>query len=205
MVYSFYSWSLHCLSFFDLQLLSTSLGSSNFSSTNALQTWLLCFLTVWTILIFYFNALSYLKLLFINQICVQCFYFIRICRNACNIICSLYWDFIYITQFRKGPLWPWSYGGWNYNYLCNQCLSPMMLRVRFLDRARCKTLCDTVCQWLAAGRWVSPDPPVFSTNKTDRNDIAEILLKVALTSFNKQIFLSFQCSSWVCLSYTYIP
>jgi len=20
-----------------------------------------------------------------------------------------------------GPLWSWSYGSWNYNYLCNQC------------------------------------------------------------------------------------
>jgi hypothetical protein len=45
------------------------------------------------------------------------------------------------------------------------------------------------------GRWFSPDPPVFSTNKIDRHDIADILLKVTLTSFNNQIFLSFQCSS----------
>jgi hypothetical protein len=33
-----------------------------------------------------------------------------------------------------------------------------------------------------AGRWLSPDPPVFSTNKTDCNDIAEILLKMALNT-----------------------
>jgi hypothetical protein len=30
------------------------------------------------------------------------------------------------------------------------------------------------------GRWFSPGPPVSSTNKTDRHDIAEILLNVAL-------------------------
>jgi hypothetical protein len=42
------------------------------------------------------------------------------------------------------------------------------------------------CQWLATGRWFSPGPPVSSTNKTDRNDITEILLKVALNT-NKQI------------------
>jgi hypothetical protein len=30
------------------------------------------------------------------------------------------------------------------------------------------------------GRWFSPGPPVSSTNKTDRHNIAEILLKVAL-------------------------
>jgi hypothetical protein len=32
---------------------------------------------------------------------------------------------------------------------------------------------------LAAGRWFSPGTPVSSTNKTDRHDISEILLKVA--------------------------
>jgi hypothetical protein len=32
-------------------------------------------------------------------------------------------------------------------------------------RARCTTLCDKVCQWLATGRWFSPGPPVSSTNK----------------------------------------
>ena len=33
------------------------------------------------------------------------------------------------------------------------------------------TLCDKVCQWLAAGWWFSPDTPVSSTNKTDHHDI----------------------------------
>ena len=42
------------------------------------------------------------------------------------------------------------------------------------------TLCDKVCQWLAAGWWFSPGTPVSSTNKIDRHDITEILLKVAL-------------------------
>jgi len=42
------------------------------------------------------------------------------------------------------------------------------------------TVCDQVCLWLATGRWFSPRTPVSSTNKTDRHDIAEILLKVAL-------------------------
>jgi hypothetical protein len=36
-----------------------------------------------------------------------------------------------------------------YNYQCNQCLSPLMLWVRTLFMARCTTLCDKVCQWLA--------------------------------------------------------
>jgi hypothetical protein len=43
-------------------------------------------------------------------------------------------------------------------------------------------LCDKVCQWLAAGQWFSPGPPVSSTNITDCHDITEILLKVALNT-----------------------
>jgi len=27
------------------------------------------------------------------------------------------------------PLFSWSYGSWIYNYLCNQCLSPLKLWV----------------------------------------------------------------------------
>jgi hypothetical protein len=43
------------------------------------------------------------------------------------------------------------------------------------------TLCDKVCQSLATeGRWFSPVTLVSPTNKTDRHDITEILLKVAL-------------------------
>ena len=41
------------------------------------------------------------------------------------------------------------------------------------------TLCDKVCQRLAAGRCFSP---VSSTKTTDRHDITEILLKVALNT-----------------------
>jgi hypothetical protein len=42
------------------------------------------------------------------------------------------------------------------------------------------TLCDKVYQLLATGRWFSPGTPVSSTNKTDRQDITEILSKVEL-------------------------
>ena len=48
---------------------------------------------------------------------------------------------------------------------------------------------DEVCQWLATCRWLSPGPPVSSTNKkADRHDIAEMLLKMALNTIktNKQ-------------------
>jgi hypothetical protein len=51
--------------------------------------------------------------------------------------------------------------------------------------------CDNVCQWLATGRWFSPGTPVSSNNKTDRHDIAEILL----VSFNTLIIL-YECIYW---------
>jgi len=40
-----------------------------------------------------------------------------------------------------GQLWSWSYGSWIYNYLCNRCLSPLMVWVRLPLRVRCTTLC----------------------------------------------------------------
>jgi len=43
----------------------------------------------------------------------------------------------------QGPSWPRSYGSWiyNYMYLCNQHISPLMLWVRISIRASCTTLC----------------------------------------------------------------
>jgi hypothetical protein len=49
---------------------------------------------------------------------------------------------------------------------------------------------------LATGWWFSPDTRVSSTNKTDRYDITEILLKVALNTLN-QNFDSNQNLSYV--------
>jgi hypothetical protein len=52
---------------------------------------------------------------------------------------------------------------------------------------------DKVWQWLVTGRWLSLDTPVSSTNKTDRHDITEILLKVALNT----ITLTFKIGYYV--------
>ena len=54
-----------------------------------------------------------------------------------------------------------------------------------------KTLCDKVCRRLATGRWFSPGTPVSTTNETDRHDITEILLIVALITINLNHFLRF--------------
>jgi hypothetical protein len=40
-------------------------------------------------------------------------------------------------------------------------------------------------QWFATGRFLSPGTLVSSTNKTDRHDTTEILVKVALNTINQ--------------------
>ena len=101
--------------------------------------------------------------------------------------------------------WPWSYGSWIHNYLCNQCLSPLMLWVWISIRARCTTLCDKVCQWLATGRWFSPGPLVSSTNKTDRHYITEILLKVALHTLKERNKQNYCRPCWVSKHLSSLP
>jgi len=44
---------------------------------------------------------------------------------------------------------------------------------------------DKAYQLLVHGRWFSPGTPASSTSKTGRHDIAEILLKVALSTINQ--------------------
>jgi hypothetical protein len=56
----------------------------------------------------------------------------------------------------------------------------MPLRLGVLDTA----LCNTVCQWLAAGSWFSSGTPVSSSNKSDIHDITETLMKVAFKTHN---------------------
>ena len=48
----------------------------------------------------------------------------------------LYYN-ICIFNDDKGPSWSLSYVSWIYNYLCNQCISPLTLWVRILLVARC--------------------------------------------------------------------
>ena len=91
----------------------------------------------------------------------------------------------------QGPSWSWFYGSTCriYNYRFNQCLSPLTLWVRTLlsQGELDTTLCDKVCQWLATGWWLSWGTLV--TNKTNRHDITEMLLKVALNTIYQTILL----------------
>jgi hypothetical protein len=119
-----------------------------------------------------------------------------LCRDIFVAVVKFFiwhWGSIIMLRMSEGPSWPWSYGSWIYNYLCNQCLSPLMLWVQISIRARCTTLCDKFCQWLATGRWFSPCPPVSSTNKLDCHDVTEILMNVALNTIKQ--------TKYVCLKY----
>ena len=61
-------------------------------------------------------------------------------------------------------------------------------------------LCDKVCEWLTAGLWFSLGTPVSSTNKSDRHDITEILLKVALNTLNQTINLLYMYLFLLCIA-----
>ena len=65
------------------------------------------------------------------------------------------------------------------------------VRVRLCRlQERCTRLAaasDKAHQLLAHGRWFSPGCPASSTTKTGRHNIAEILLKVALSTKNQSI------------------
>ena len=129
------------------------------------------------------------------------FYYFSITKKCMTLMQGLFFfDFIFHMIFNVNDInttgilimvSSWSYGSWIYNYLCNQCLSPLTLWVWIpLRQAVLKTtLCDKVCQWLATGWWFSLSTPVSSSNKTDSHDITEILLKVALNTINLKLWI----------------
>ena len=106
------------------------------------------------------------------------------CYNVERYLFSLWYSWI-ISQFgvkqqsftyplfqkEQGQSWSWSNSIYSsiYSYLCNQCLSPLTLWVRFPLRQGVldTTLCDKVCQWSTSGRWFSPvlgiPPPIKLT------------------------------------------
>jgi hypothetical protein len=49
-------------------------------------------------------------------------------------------------------------------------------------------------------RWFSPGTPVSSTNKTDRHDITEILLKVALNTITLTLYKATPTKDYLSLS-----
>ena len=62
------------------------------------------------------------------------------------MVCGVHHNFL----AKKALSWSWSHGSWIYNYLCNQCLSPLKLWVRIPFIARCTryNIMWNVCRWL---------------------------------------------------------
>jgi hypothetical protein len=91
---------------------------------------------------------------------------------------------------RRGPSWQWSYGSWIYNYLCNQCLSPLMLE--FESRSRWGVQHYVI-------KVVSDMQQVGCFLRVRRHDITEILLKVALNTIKQtkqKSCLGYQLMNW---------
>ena len=53
------------------------------------------------------------------------------------MVVFLYFAEFYFLLCTRGPSWSWLYGSWIYNYLYNQCQSPLKLWVRIQLMARC--------------------------------------------------------------------
>jgi hypothetical protein len=95
------------------------------------------------------------------------------CKSIRNLICVFYQRNILIkTLFEL----LWYHSGCFVIQIC--C---MLSYMTLLQRDN-TTLCDKICQWLAAGRWFSPGTTVSSTNKTYRHNITEILSNVVLNT-----------------------
>ena len=108
-------------------------------------------------------------------------YYIHVYYNVNG--CGSLNKFPAVFQTQLGPSWRYSYGSWIHRWCCE-----------FESRSG-----RGVQQWLATGLWFSPGPPVSSTNKTDRHDIAEILLKVALNTITKNTIACLQIFVMCCV------
>ena len=88
-----------------------------------------------------------------------------------------------------GLLWSWSHSSWIYNYLCNQCLLPLKLWIRtpFMARWPQYIMWSSLSETCERSVVFSGYSLVSSTNKTDRHNITEILLKVALNNIHQTI------------------
>jgi len=92
------------------------------------------------------------------------------------------------------------------SHSCKPITNMAWVRARFCKLQKgCTRLAaasDNVYQLLAHGRWLSPDTPASSTTKTGRHDIAETLLKVALSTISQIKLLNITpLIIWVYASY----
>jgi hypothetical protein len=66
----------------------------------------------------------------------------------------------------------------------------LWVRTPFMTRCTRYNIMWSSLSGPTTGRWFSPSTPTSSTNKNDRHDITEILLKVALNTINQPYHLT---------------
>ena len=112
------------------------------------------------------------------------------CLSFCPLFC-LSFDF-------RGPGWLNELPNNSYKHITNTAWVRDQLCKLQKGYTRLAASSDKVYQLLVHGRWVSTGTPASSTTKTGRHDIAEILLKVALSTNNLiKIIKSFDLRSLV--------
>jgi hypothetical protein len=129
-----------------------------------------------------------------------------------ELVCSIrhyhhiYWRYIYARQaYEPQPLLSCNKGAfvivilyvsWIYNYLSNQCLSPIMLRVRIPLRRIVldATLCNIVCQWLIPNNHSYSDRPTLTFRPFIENN-PKVRLKWNTTSVNGSSFVYYNPST----------
>ena len=81
----------------------------------------------------------------------------------------------------------------------NQCLSsPLSCEFEFRSGWSVQHYVIKFVSDLLTGRWFSPGSPVSSTNITDRHDITEILLKVAVKTIKPKLHAMLWYKSIIC-------
>jgi hypothetical protein len=91
---------------------------------------------------FYINLWKFKPVININVIRTYYLELIVIC----NVLFCSYWMYCCLCMHGSWvSSWSWTYGSWIYNFMCNQCLSPLRLWVRFTLMARCAEI-QFVCE-----------------------------------------------------------
>jgi len=85
----------------------------------------------------YIYSARKLRTIFFQESIINCYRVNFILDYIWTIIRDNTLEYPFLSYFKSAPSWSWSYGSWIYNYICNQCLSPLTLWVRIPIKAKC--------------------------------------------------------------------
>ena len=114
------------------------------------------------------------RITLLHQVFLSCFWFVWLTFHTSSLSVIITFLMFWLVNFWISHYYFFTWSStilWNYYSMLT---TPQNFQSR--RGALDTTLCDKVCQWLAAGLWFSPCSPVSFTNKP------EILLKVALNT-----------------------